>query len=96
MWGAHGLDPRVRTRSYEHGSQRASLGRIILVRRLKGDESTFEPCIITRIRPGDIIDARSCADGQGVTHTRDTFAAHVAESVDEMVAGSWTWPPRMI
>ena len=75
--------------------QKASIGRIILVRRTKGAESPIEPAIITVIRPGDIIDARSCEDHAPLVCTPETFEAHTAETIDGMSAGAWTWPPRV-
>ena len=75
--------------------QKASVGRIVLVRRTKGSESPIEPAIITAIRPGDIIDARSCEDHALLVCTPETFEAHTAETIDGMSAGAWTWPPRV-
>jgi hypothetical protein len=75
--------------------QKASVGRTILVRRTKGDESPIGPAIITAIRPGDIIDARSCEDHALLVCTRETFEAHTAETIDDMTAGAWAWPPRV-
>ena len=75
--------------------QKASIGRTILVRRTKGDESPIEPAVITAIRPGDIIVARSCEDHATLVCTLETFEAHTAETIDDMTAGAWTWPPRV-
>ena len=75
--------------------QRASVGRTILVRRTKGDESPIGPAIITAIRPGDIIDARSCEDHALLVCALETFEAHTTETLDSMSAGAWTWPPRV-
>ena len=75
--------------------QRASIGRTVLVRRLKGDESPIDPAIITTIHPGDIIDARSCEDHAILPLSSDTFVTVTAEAIDDMPAGAWTWPPRV-
>jgi hypothetical protein len=74
------------------GGQRASVGRVILTRR--GESSELQPCIITRIRPGDIIDARSAEDGREVWFTADTFTCRTSADVGDMPCGAWCWPPR--
>ena len=75
--------------------QKASVGRTILVRRTKGGESPIEPAVITAIRPGGIIYARSCEEHALLVCTLGTFEAHTAETIDGMSAGAWAWPPRV-
>lgn len=71
--------------------QRASKGRVILIRRPGLD---VEPAIITDVRPGDIIDARTVADGAPGVRTPETYEPRTAADVEDMPAGAWTWPPR--
>ena len=75
--------------------QKASIGRTILVRRTKGDESPIEPAVITAIRPGDIIVARSCEDHATLVCTLDTFEQRAKKKWKADKALAWTWPPRV-
>jgi len=75
------------------GGQRVSLGRVVLVCRLKGEDTSIEPAMVIRIHEDERVDVRSMADMQEVFAFRFAHVGHEDDLVF-MQAGQWCWPPR--
>jgi hypothetical protein len=76
----------------QFAGQKASKGRIVLVRRAGKDP---EPAIVHDVQPGNVFFART-TDGFECTCTELTFHPEVtAENAEDMPAGGWAWPPRV-